>query len=199
MANKRSSSVRYNTDGKSDSSFGINGSVIREFNPPTVGGEEVFAIKLFSDGRFLVGIRRALENGFQTQYILVKYYATGVVDSSFGTLGSLELDYEAITGDDFIEIQPDGKFLIVNSRKVQLIDNIELCRYLSNGQPDLSFNGTGHVNSIVDSMGAYCSGVKSQADGKILVTGGVKRINNYVTNGLASDLVLVRYNSNGKD
>ncbi|MEJ2618252.1 MAG: delta-60 repeat domain-containing protein [Ignavibacteriaceae bacterium] len=77
--------TRYNTDGRLDSTFGINGIV-------TAGGsgdDEVYSVAIQPDGR---GSEKIIVAGYSDEsgnphFMLIRFNPNGIIDSSFGTAG----------------------------------------------------------------------------------------------------------------
>ena len=174
--------ARYDADGKIDSSFGVNGLIITDVITSTV--------KILNDGKILT-----LGSG-----VMAKYSSHGSLDSSFGINGIVNTSRYRSTERSF-EVQDDGNIISAGYREYDLNNygDLEVTRYLSDGQLDLSFNGQGYINISIDSFGAKAYSVKIQQDEKIIVAGTVnKRI--YISPGRfngSSDFVIIRFNKNG--
>ena len=110
--------VRYNTDGNLDSLFGTDGKVITDF-----GGEDNgYSVELQADGKILVGGTQN-ENGFNSQFGLVRYNSDGSLDNTFGANGfapALNFDkFDQILNDcHAIAIQADGKIVMAGTSGV---------------------------------------------------------------------------------
>ena len=104
-------------------------------------------------------------------------------DASFGTEGGVALDFEPFG----IEIQPDGKILLVG-------DNAEgtllVARYNENGTPDTTFAGDGTAEFNV-APGAVGNAIALQPDGKIVAAGAT------LTPAGHNDFLVVRFARNG--
>ncbi len=104
--------------------------------------------------------------------------AASQFDQTFGSGG--KVFYSTVSGSGGsgdIEIQPDGKAVVVGSA------GFEVLRFNVNGTPDNTFDGDGLAQ--VPSLG-QANTLAIQADGKIVVAGRS-----------AGDLALARFNSNG--
>ncbi len=128
---------------------------------------------------------------------LLRFNANGSLDTTFGSNGVVETDYAADDVGLGVAIQADGKILAVgtNSRAPA---NFIVGRYNANGSLDTSFNGSGKVETDIEthSNGPVVSGsrdvayaVAVQADGKIVVAG--------TTDNGTREFAVVRYAANG--
>jgi uncharacterized delta-60 repeat protein len=158
--------LRYNTDGTSDSTFGIDGRVSTEF----FGYSDVInAAVIQPDGKIVTA--GYAENGLGNAFIaLIRYNSDGTLDNSFGTNGKVTTLYGAANWGSGLALQPDGKILVVGSSFFPT-DNFCLVRYNINGILDNSFGtgGIAHTDFLGHNDGAYA--VALQPDGKIVAAG----------------------------
>jgi uncharacterized delta-60 repeat protein len=184
--------VRLNTDGAIDSTFGTNGKIINaDFNNDANFNIQV-AIQ--SDGKILISGTTGYSYQGNSDFLLVRYSAQGVLDSSFGISGKVSTDFSGYQ--DFcnaIKIQNDGKIILggSTSANVSALSNIALARYNSDGIPDLSFGKDGKVITGYNNQIENGLAMAIQNDHKILVTGHT------VINSVYYSL-LVRYNADGQ-
>jgi uncharacterized delta-60 repeat protein len=187
--------VRYNQDGRLDTTFSGTGIVTTTDPDRNFMGN---SIALQSDGKIIIG-------GCTTLYsrlvygplvtLLVRYNSDGSVDTSFGING-LRVD-EGMKCVQGIALQADGKILVTGAKEVggnNLASVLAVARYNVDGNRDVNFAGTGIVYTEVGSeVGSSNTGnsIALQSDGKILVAGSSYS----PTRG--NDFALVRYNSNG--
>ncbi len=75
--------ARYTTDGKLDSSFGVNGIVTTDFNTPN---DYANAIAIQGDKIIAAGFTGNYPN---TDFALARYTTNGALDSSFGVNGKV--------------------------------------------------------------------------------------------------------------
>ncbi|MEP7107398.1 MAG: hypothetical protein ABI760_05435 [Ferruginibacter sp.] len=186
--------ARYQADGKPDSSFGINGHIIASYNDVPYGGLQCTGLKLLADGTILVNGHRGGENYINEYRFIAKYHANGVPDDSFGNSGLLPTPNAFQTKESF-DIQPDGKIVVATT---SIGNYFGIARYLPNGQPDVTFNNTGYVQTYIDSLGGNGYLVKLQPDGKILLA-GTKNVwyGPSPGNDNGYDFAAIRYNANG--
>ncbi len=155
--------VRFNADGTVDSSFGIHGKVI------TLYGGSIQSLVVLPDGKILAG-------GFLGTVMLARYQPNGELDSSFGTNGLLQPQFQGTryTYCYALTLQPDGKIVMTgNADGLYALT----ARFLSNGQFDQSFAGTGYT--ILSSV--YIGfDVAVQPDGRIVIAGQGLGTNNFM-------------------
>ena len=181
--------ARYNSDGSLDASFDADGIVTTDF------GEDViaFGIAIQSDGK-VVAAGSTLGSIGDAKIVVARYNADGSLDLGFGANGKVVTDVGA--GDDWVtsvEIQADGKIVIVGSKNVSSVDDdILLARYNTDGSLDTTFGSGGVVIMPVPGGNDidYLFSIAFQSDGKIVVGGGT-------SNATDVDMVALRYNGDG--
>jgi uncharacterized delta-60 repeat protein len=109
--------VRYNPDGSLDSSFGIGGKLLIQFD----GLSEIHDIKVLPNGKILVAGWTSSEDG--RDFALARFNTDGSLDEWFspsGQYGIATTDFPALPNDDSdwttdeafaVAIQPDGKIV----------------------------------------------------------------------------------------
>jgi uncharacterized delta-60 repeat protein len=151
--------ARYLSNGALDTDFGTGGSVVSD----PVGGyfAGVAGVALQGDGGILV-VGYAF--GSTKTDFLVRYTASGALDTTFNGTGILTLPFS--TSDSLaVAVQGDGKIVVAASGS-----GYAVARYLSTGAPDLDFGTAGVVDQNVGYFGnVRCMAL--QSDGKILVGG----------------------------
>ena len=174
--------ARYTTTGVLDSSFGSAGMVNTDIGS---GSDAANAVVIQGDGN-IVAAGRA-NNGVDRDFALVRYNASGSIDTSYGVSGKRTTALGP--GDDVIQaITLDGNGDVVaagvSDSGVDL--DFALARYTTSGSLDATFGGGGTTTTnIGHNDTAY--GVAVQGDGKIVVSG---------TAG-SSDFGVARYTSGG--
>jgi len=170
--------MRLKQDGTLDSGFGGGGYVMTAYiHPWGMGAREyIFSTALQSDGKIVAyGYSDFLADTLH----IVRYYSDGEIDSSFGNNGRVKLaeGFEYPTPND-IAIMPDGKIVLGAKARISALNPpwgayaFTAIRLLSNGSLDTSFNHTGiaYTNTNLGWL-LYCTSMRLQADGKILLAG----------------------------
>ena len=122
---------------------------------------------------------------------LVRYTSSGTPDPTFSGDGVLVLGVG--TGDDeaaALVIQPDGKIVVVGYAADGSQHDMLIARFLDDGTPDPSFNGTGRRRVSFGAGNAFGTAVALQADGKILAAG-------YARVGTVFHFAVARVDENG--
>lgn len=165
--------VRLNTDGTPDVSFGAGGSVTTDLG--SFSNDRGHDLVIQSDGKIvLVGETSPNNIG------VVRLHSNGIIDSSFGTYG-IEKSIYGNARD--VAITPDGKIVICGYATASHGYSLMALRYMPNGILDTSFNHTGIVYNNSASWG---SAVLVQPDSKILLLGSG-----------GGNFFVVRYNVDG--
>lgn len=179
----------YMPDGSLDSSFGSeNGKTRIELN---FGAN---AISFQKDGKIVIaGGSEGTSNS--SRFLLARFSANGIIDSSFGEMGTgiVKTDYDR--DGDFIKdmvIQPDDKIVVVGTALWGGFGNkipyIAFARYLKDGNLDPAFGESGKVKLQLPERSEGL-GLGLQLNDKIVVSG--------YTSFLNSNYVLARYLSDG--
>jgi uncharacterized delta-60 repeat protein len=185
--------ARFNTNGSLDTSFGVGGIIT------TKAGKDMFVINditLQSDGKIILGGTgyNAGGSGFpDSDFILVRYNQSGVLDSSFGSAGIVVTDIGNADGISSLLIQTDGKILAAGNSAYYLAPDFYgdfvLARYNPDGTLDSSFGTNGKV---ISNIGIYeaASSVALAPDGGIIVGG-------FADSPTGGDFVVLRYKNDG--
>ena len=178
--------MRYNSDGTLDTSFGTNGIAIYNNSNRNDYGR---AIAIQADGKIVVTARSTGDS--TSMAMILRYKGDGTLDNTFGTNGVVT--YEGGHGNDGfrgVAIQADGKIVVSGYTKIATGFDVLTARYNSDGALDSTFgtNGVATYDGGHGDDGAR--GVAIQSNGKIVVSGG-----DY--NGTDLDVLVLRYNSDG--
>jgi uncharacterized delta-60 repeat protein len=182
--------VRYHSNGKVDSSFGVNGRVITQVGPyydyPT-------SIAIQPDGKIIVA-GASYDDYYTGAFAILRYNSNGSLDASFGQNGKIITHpgplisyigniYFGRHADEYasaVVIQPDGKIVVAGKSYsyagcydyyggIYCNPALAVLRFNTNGIVDSSFGING---KIVDSVKLlYPSSAVLQNDGKIVITG----------------------------
>lgn len=182
--------ARLLSNGTLDTTFGVGGIALT-----TIGGlnDVAESVALQTDGGILVVgySRNAIGND---DFAVARYLTSGVLDTAFGAAGVVTGPISATGHDQIhsISVLSDGRFVVGGESVTGGGDSdVALARYLSNGQLDTSFGGTGVVVTpvfTVDDDRLY--GVAIQPDGKIVGVG------NTIDSG-SSNFLVTRHLANG--
>lgn len=146
------------------------------------------SVAVQSDGKIVVA--GSSSNGSNSDFVLVRYTATGGPDTSFG--GGTGKVTTPIGNGNSVAVQIDGKIVVAGSSYNGSNSDFALVRYTTAGALDTSFGGgTGKVITPIGNGNDYGNSMALQSDGKIVVAGSSH-------NGSNSDFALVRYTSTGE-
>lgn len=175
--------VRYNTDGSLDNSFESDGIVITTWG---IGHNFAKSVAIQPDGKIVVTGESTPSN-----FTVLRYNNDGSLDYSFDTDGIAVSKLSSGNNiPNSVAIQSDGKIVIAGNTGVTSVADIMLARYNIDGSIDNSFGVDGFVITNIAASGDLAQSVLVQSDARILVCGS-KII------GAKTEMVLVRYNSNG--
>ena len=162
--------VRFMSDGKIDSSFGINGKVVTDF---ARFGEYISSLVLQKDGKILVAGCSNMEFSLNWRMAAARYNENGSLDESFGIEGKTDISFtgklaEART----LSLQNNGK-IVLAGRSFEIsptISDFALTQLTFDGVIDSVFGENGRsVNEFGDYDVCFSSGI--QQDGKIVLIG----------------------------
>jgi uncharacterized delta-60 repeat protein len=149
--------VRYASAGALDTSFGQGGMVL----VPGSGSGRAVAVQ--PDGKILVAARL----GPSVDFALLRYTASGLPDSSFGSGGRVLTDFGGDDDPASIAVRPDGRIVLAGSSKFNSVTRTALASYLPDGQPDPSFGTGGKLLIGTGPDGGGATAMTLQPDGKI--------------------------------
>ena len=182
--------ARLQTNGKLDSTFGVNGEVMIPFT--SYNNELIYAAAIQADGKFVMAGDYFTGAELSDRFALIRLNSNGTLDNTFGTNGEVftfASNYQAyvLSYALSVAIQPDGRIVAGGRVDTSNKSMFAIVRYKSNGTLDSAFGGDGIVNKSVGTNNAFAfgTGVAIQPDGKILQA------------GRAGGFAVLRYNSNG--
>ncbi|HXS80474.1 MAG TPA: putative Ig domain-containing protein [Gammaproteobacteria bacterium] len=186
--------VRYNGDGSLDTTFGAGGIVITPVAPGT-GTDAGRAVLAQPDGGILVA-GSAFFSATGDDFALVRYTATGALDTTFGGGDGIVTTAVIPFADSARSIlqQGDGKIVIAGAAggNPNSPNSFALARYNADGSLDTTFGNNGVVTTAIGTGSSSGTSVALQADGKLLVA-GVTSLSLVAGN----DFAIIRYNQNG--
>ena len=154
--------VRYNTDGSLDTTFNTDGKATTDIGTSTTDKANVVVIQ--SDGKIIaVGTSN-------DDFTVVRYTATGALDTTFDTDGKATTDIGTNTTDkaNAVAIQSDGKIIAAGTSN----NDFAIARYNTDGALDTSLDTDGKVTTdIGTSTSDAANAVAIQSDGKIIAAG----------------------------
>jgi uncharacterized delta-60 repeat protein len=180
--------VRLNPDGSYDNDFGQNGIVMTQGMDSL---EYTSDVKVLSDGKLLVSGRLANQN--DNQLFIIRYLASGIIDTAFGIGG---IATKTVPGG---RLNNFGRMSLTNNGKIVLggqvvfgtsWSGIALFRLSEDGSTDNTFG----INGMVVDTAAYKKGLYSlitQPDGRIVVPTWV------YLDATHYHYALIRYNADG--
>src|SRR5262245_3545788 len=180
--------VRYNANGKLDSSFNQTGKATADFGAHDLPR----SVAVHGDGRIVVAGYTTNES--KEQCALACFRANGSLDTNFNGTGKVITKFGG-DGDaegEGVAAQSDGKTVAVGYATVGGVQQFAIERYKNDGALDASFGGTGRVLTAVGISGSNATGVALQKDGKIVVAGYA--VNN---SGRIYDFACLRYDADG--
>ncbi|NUQ63357.1 MAG: M28 family peptidase, partial [Pirellulales bacterium] len=179
--------VRFNTSGNLDTTFSGDGKLTTDI----AGWDLAYGVAVQADGKILVAGSSTTSS--YTDFSIVRYSASGTLDTSFDGDGKLTTQLD-VGNDDAraIVVQPDGKIVVAGFSNEGLggPSDFAVARYDANGTLDTSFDGDGKLTTIMSLKGDLGTAMALQPDGKIVVAG-------YSQNGTGYDFAVARYNPDG--
>jgi uncharacterized delta-60 repeat protein len=176
--------ARFDSDGRLDASFGSGGFVTTGIASVSDQSDSARDVVLQPDGKIVVAGSTC---GFDCDVAVARYESNGTLDPTFGNDGTVVTD---VGGDsDFasaIELQADGKILVVGSAWGPTYYDIVVVRYRSDGSLDPTFGGDGKVTTAIGPSTNFGNAVALQPDGRAVVAG-------YMYSGTTYDFALARY------
>lgn len=146
--------ARFDSNGALDTGFSSDGFATA-FGP---SGDGALAVAVQPDGKFVAAGFAEADYG-RNAFALVRYFADGSLDYTFGSGGRVLTDFGGMGGmASAVAIQADGKIIAGGNNR--------LARYLSGGRLDPAFGSGGILTSTITILAAAI-----QSDGKIVVAG----------------------------
>jgi len=183
--------ARYNNNGSPDSSFGLDGIVVTNFDT-SHKYVSVNAMALQADGKIVVAGSTSKNSVIGSAFFaLARYTTLGSLDTSFDGDGKQMISpgnaYNQCTA---LGIQNDGKIIASGSTGYNdtYISEFAIARFNSDGSLDNEFGTNGIATTNFGNSYNYAFANTLQPDGKILVAG---------SSNLGSDFAVARYNGDG--
>ncbi|PYT00621.1 MAG: hypothetical protein DMF63_06185 [Acidobacteria bacterium] len=173
--------------GDLDPTFSFDGISSDGIGSGTYNDGQAGAVQ--TDGKIVIAGRAQYGSANPTCGVS-RYNPDGSIDTTF------DFDGRAFVpvNDSFhcwtMAIQPDGKIIVAGDRFGGTPRGFGLARFNPDGSLDNSFDGDGRVVTDVGSTTYRLSAIAIQPDGKIVAAGNV-------FTGATTDILLIRYNSDG--
>lgn len=148
-SNKDAALVRYQSNGLLDSSFGVNGIALTDFD--SLKQDEIKAVKIHPlTGKIVVG-GAAIISSSLAKPVVARYMVDGSLDTSFNstgirTLWVTSLDYQYLFSAEDLAIQPNGKISVAGWRDfvgLSWDSDYWVARINNDGSMDNTFSGDG--------------------------------------------------------
>jgi uncharacterized delta-60 repeat protein len=171
--------VRLNTDGSPDINFGVNGRVYIPISTAvSVASHDIcYAIALQADNKIVLAGQSIADNNTSPAngFSVVRLNTDGSLDNSFDGDGKkiIRLNNSSTDLARSIAVQADGKIVVAGSSTTSnsTVGNFSIVRLLTDGTPDISFDGDGQNILFLTSPFGLCQSMVLQGDGKILLAG----------------------------
>ena len=175
--------IKYQQDGKRDSTFGLNGVVRNYVKGGSETGDYCYKVLTTNDGKIIAaGTSYGYTQFGRDAFALVRYNSNGTIDTTFGTSGFVRAYVFGSTAYNSYScalsaiIQPDGKILAGG----YLLDSVNhysyaIARFNTDGSLDNAFGPNGgtlttHINGNT-SQDDFANDLALQSDGKIILAG----------------------------
>ncbi len=180
--------IRYDVDGSIDTTFGPDGTGKVDISFEN-NGDFIKAIAFQSDGSIVaVGLTVLDFSGIDAAFALARFDADGILDSSFGSGGTVTTDFSSAgDGASKVVIQADGLIVAGGYATPASGEDFALARYQVDGSLDSAFGVGGKLRTDFGSSDAG-NDMVLQPDGKIVVAG---------FGGVNGDFALARYLTDG--
>jgi len=163
--------VRYLPDGSLDSVFGTDGIALNNLNGLLFSFGDLV---IQPDGKIITATSIGSNSTFTYAFTVARYENSGVPDVNFGNNGKTVIISDTSNSAQALEIQSDGKIIVVGHSEVPNNGlDILVARLNPNGELDTTFGNGGRVFTQVATapLSDYSFDVALQPDGKIVVAG----------------------------
>ncbi len=173
--------MRFATDGRLDTSFGLNGLSQHAFSPDA---DEALSLALAPDGKIVIA--GCIRFGPPNDFFIARFLENGAMDTAFGIDGSLTVPFSSTADIALgVAVQPDGKVVAAGFGSNGVNNDFAIVRTTANGTLDVTFGGDGTVLTMVGDATDVANGVAIAPDGGIIAVGR--------TVGFFANFGLVRY------
>lgn len=177
--------IRLNTDGSFDTTFGNGGIQTIDF----INNEDNYSygLAIQSDNKILVA-GSVFNYNTNTDFAIARLTTSGILDTSFGTDGTVYMPLSGSQRATSIAIQPDLKILLGGSSDGMFAT----IRYNTDGLLDTTFNNTGEIITTLPTPTSF------NPDNKLKQIINYLPTNKIVLSGTSnSNFALMQFNSDG--
>jgi len=174
--------IRYNSDGTLDGTFGANG-IVQTTLP---GFTFALDVKIQTNGK-IISFGKS-ENTFT----LIRYNSDGTLDGTFGTNGIVQTSFSHPVFPSSLAIQSDGKIITAGLAT----ETVQLVRYNTDGTVDTTYGNNGIV-ALLDHKGMGSPSITLQNNGEVVVAGASSQEVAYVANIKTSGKINLNYGNTG--
>ena len=162
--------ARYLSNGTLDTTFGVAGKVRTDFGDHNF--DQARSAALQRDGKIVAAGFAISQNGLVQNFAVARYDSNGVIDSSFGIDGMMQIDFgSCCQSANKVLLQRDGKIIAVGYANTEGPDSdFLLARLTPSGSLDPSFGVGGKVRTSFGDLNGGANGAAFQR-GKIVVVG----------------------------
>ncbi len=165
--------VRFNSNGKIDSSFDFDGIVLTDINDSY---DNISALAMFPDNSILAAGHKQDETSEYGDIAICKYDPFGNLDTTFGISGKVVFDLGYNDRATSIIINSDGKiiiggyahYIIAEAGDYYYFSDMALIRFFGDGQIDSSFGINGVAITPVFGYEAFLTKLLPVPDGKYI-------------------------------
>ena len=187
--------ARYDATGSLDSTFGTNGSTRTFISGGNSTYDLAYSVAIQSDGKIVAAGYSYDGSGYA--FAVARYNATGSLDPTFNTTGTVRTFISGGNSDDdeahSVAIQSDGKIVAAGYSYDGSGGAFAVVRYNTNGSLDNTFGTNGSTRTFIsggNSNDDEAYSLAIQSDGKIVAAG-------YSYDGSGYAFAVARYNADG--
>ena len=185
--------TRFNADGTVDTGFAGDGTAEVDFSG---GSDSANDVAVLDDGS-IVAFGGTVDQGSGAgDLALARLTSGGTLDPSFGTGGRKTVDIGSSMGPEIpggLAVQSDGKLVLSGNFNSMSGSGIAAVRLTASGAEDASFDTDGIAPLTVAGAFLQASSVAIQADGKVVVGGGLQ----VFTPSFGADAAVARFTDTG--
>ncbi len=168
--NKLFAVVRYTANGALDTTFGGDGVVL--LNVPLATGESLTSVAVDASGRVYAGGYGRVNGA--NEFIVVRFTATGGLDSSWAGTGMAITDFSSLPYEMLSDLAIDSQGRVVAAGSGYGF--VALARYRTDGYLDGTFDGDGKVAVQWGGHSSYAAGVAVDSKDRIVIAGSAETL-----------------------